>query len=68
MNYQLVVNLPISTAPQKIQLLVLYNRGHVSAAVDSARVFLELQIQISAGQFWQHNRGNIGIRQQPPVG
>ena len=29
--------------------------------------FLELQIQISAGQFWQRNRGNIGIRWQPLV-
>ena len=30
--------------------------------------FLELQIQFSAGQFWQRNRGNIGICRQPLVG
>ncbi len=29
--------------------------------------FLELQIQISAGQFWQRNRSNIGICGQPLV-
>ncbi len=28
----------------------------------------ELQIQISAGQFWQRNRGNVGICRQPLVG
>ncbi len=26
--------------------------------------FSEVQIQISAGQFWQHNRGNMAIRRQ----
>ncbi len=30
--------------------------------------FSELQIQISAGQFWQHNRGTMAIRWQPLVG
>ena len=28
----------------------------------------ELRIQFSAGQFWQRNRGNIGISRQPLVG
>jgi len=45
-------------------------RSHESAAQGSRSVFFfsELRIQFSAGQFWQRNRGNIGISPQPLVG